>query len=648
MLDIAHINNSISAIIDALLQKGRIDEEFKRVFYSSFEQPTLQIGVVGKMKTGKSALVNSIIFGDDVLPSSPEPLTVTLTKITYGDKNISSVEFLSQHDFDSINESANYSGNDSNLLLQKEAAEEILANLPTNYREFLGKILKGVPNDDIQKYVAANGEYSGLVKSVIMEINNENLKGITIIDTPGFNDPVITRGETTTKFLRDCHVVLFVHNSDGYDEVDGGLLNTQIEYAGISKLVDVFNKMDTRKTLSLGDWKHQLDSFLEDREEYVSKEKHPVVYSLIKDSDAVAVSAFMALCGLRPKETRSDFVKTQIAKIEERYPELTEDERISLEEALVKYSNIGNIISILNKIAVNSKQYLIDKPLNTLIGKLKAIIEQIQSDIDVAESDLKLLNQDRNLALSDLDGLNDFMKSVIESISIAPLEIRLLEKIGDAKSRIFKEREEEQKSISKQKYPEPKFLDTGVTKVNIGAYNTFLSRFQSFLRSEIGLLSGPCGLESVANEYIRNIILSLVNPKISESRRDNFEIKAKNKVKSKIQEVNVVIPAYSITSLPTGDAEQWSLLYTDFGKHYDDKTIDSTLLLPYKDVCHDIGNPTFFGNMLVQMHEEMVREQSQSPSEIKNMINTVVENIARLQEELQWAKNQLQILNNIK
>ena len=52
--------------------------------------------------------------------------------------------------------------------------------------------------------------------------------------------------------------------------------------------------------------------------------------------------------------------------------------------------------------------------------------------------------------------------------------------------------------------------------------------------------------------------------------------------------------------------------------------------------------------MLVQMHEEMVREQSQSPSEIKNMINTVVENIARLQEELQWAKNQLQILNNIK
>lgn len=647
MLDLAKINSTISAIIDELLQKNRIDEEYKRIFYSSYDQPTLQIGVVGKMKTGKSALINAIIFGNDVLPSSPEPLTVTLTKITYGEKNISSVEFLSQRDIDSLNEAASYSGNDSNLISQKETAEEILANLPSNYKEFLGKILTDVPNEDLKKYVASNGEYSGLVKSVIMEINNNNLKGITIIDTPGFNDPVVTRGETTTKFLSDCHVVLFVHNSDGYDEPDAELLNTQIEYAGISKLVDVFNKMDSRKSLSLSDWNHQLDSFLEDREEYVSKEKLSAVYSLIKNSDAVAVSAFMALCGLRPKETRSDFVKNQIAKFEERYPELLEDESISLEDALVKYSNIGNIVSILNNIATNGKQYLIDKPLNTLIGKLKATIEQIQSDIEAAESDLKLRNQDRNSAISDLEGLKAFMKSVKESISIAPLEIRLQDKIGDTRSRIQKEREEEQKSVTKQKYPEPKLFDSGVTKANIGAYNTFLSRFQSFLRNEIDILSGQYGLESVANEYIRKTILSLVNSQISDDRRNNFEIKAKNKVKSKIQGVNVVVPAYSISSLPTGNAEQWSLLYTDFGKHYDDKTIDSALL-PFKEVCHDIGQPTFILDMLLQMEEEMIRELSQTPSEIKGKIDAINEKIGRLNEELQWAKNQLQTLNNIK
>lgn len=645
MLDISKINNNISAIIDALLQNGRIDDEFKTNFYSAYDQPTLQIGVVGKMKTGKSSLINSIIFGNDVLPSSTEPLTVTLTKVSYGNKNTSTVEFLSQQDIDSMKKSASYSGEDFNLLLQKQSAENILEKLPPNYSELLGKILTDVPNGNLEKYVASSGEYSGLVKSVIMEINNDNLKGITIIDTPGFNDPVVSRGDVTKKFLSECHVILFVHNSDGYDETDSTLLSTQIEYAGISKLVEVFNKMDTRKSLSFDGWNNKLESFLEDREEYVSEDKQPVTYSLVKNSDAVAVSAFMALCGQRPKESRSEFIKSQIARFEERYPELTDDDSIKLEDALIKYSNIGSIITILNNIATNGKQYLIDKPINTLIGKLKTIIEQIQSDIDAAESDLNLLNQDKESALSDLNGLKDFMMSIKESVNISPLRVQLLDKVEEAKQLIYSEREEEQSSITKQKYPEPGLFGTRVTKANIGAYNTFLSRFQSILRGNFGSLSR--GLESTTNQYIRKTILALVNSKISELRRDNFEIKAKNETKSKIQSINVIIPAYAITTLPAGRAEQWSLLYTDFCKHYDDKAIDG-ILQKYKEVSQDIGAPTFIIDMLLKMEEDMYRELRQSPDEIKESINKTEENVTRLKDELKWANEQLQILNNIK
>lgn len=644
MLDISKINNEISAIINQLLQRGRVDDEFIKSFYASYNQPTLQIGVVGKMKVGKSALINSVIFGNDVLPSSSEPVTVSLTKVSYGDKNTSIVEFLSQEDFNSLKVLADYSGDDRYQLLQKESAEGILANLPSNYQNMLGKVLTDIPNDELPKYVAADGEYCGLVKSVSMEINNNSLKGITIIDTPGFNDPVVTRGETTKEFLTDCHVVLFVHNSDGYDETDAALLNNQIEYAGVSKLVDVFNKMDTRKSLSIDGWKRQLEYFLEDREEYLSEDKFPYVYSLIKNSDAVTVSAFMALCGLRPKESRTEFIKNQIAKFEERYPELTEDESLTLEEALVKYSNIESIVTVLNRIASNGKQYLIEKPLNTLIGKLNAIIEQIQSDILEAESDLNLKNQDRKSALSDLDGLKDFMKSIKESVSIAPMEVLLLDKVADTKTSICTQRENEKNSINKQKYPQPGPLSTGVTKANIAAYNIFLSRFQSILRGDFDSLSRS--LESTANEYIRKTILSLINPKISEKRRNNFELKAKNKAKSKIQRVNIAIPAYSITTLPSGNAEQWSLLFTDFSKHYDDNAIDE-FLQKYKDVSHDIGIPSFIIDMLLQMEEDMIRELSQSPAEIKEEINKVEERIACLKDELAWAKEQLQQLKNI-
>lgn len=639
MLDISKINNKISAIINQLLQRGRVDDEFIKNFYASYNQPALQVGVVGKMKVGKSALINSVIFGNDVLPSRSEPVTVSLTKISYGDKNTSVVEFLSQEDFNYLKVLANYSGDDRCLLLQKESAEEILAILPSNYQNMLGEVLTDIPNDELPKYVAADGEYCGLVKSVLMEINNDNLKGITIIDTPGFNDPVVTRGETTKKFLTDCHVVLFVHNSDGYDETDAALLNNQIEYAGVSELVDVFNKMDTRKSLSLDGWKCQLNNFLEDREQYLSKDN-----SLIRKPDAVTVSAFMALCGLRPKESRTEFIKKKIAEFEERYPELTEDESLTLEEALVKYSNIESIVTVLNRIASNGKQYLIEKPLNTLIGKLNAIIEQIQSDILEAESDLNLKNQDRKSALSDLDGLKDFMKSIKEAVSIAPLEVLLLDKVADTKTSICTQRESEKNSINKQKYLQPGPLSTGVTKANIAAYNIFLSRFQSILRGDFDSLSRS--LESTANEYIRKTILSLNNPKISEKRRDKFELKAKNKAKSKIQCVNIAIPAYSITTLPSGNAEQWSLLFTDFSKHYDDNAIDE-FLQKYKDVSHDIGIPSFIIDMLLQMEEDMIRELSQSPAEIKDEINKVEERIACLKDELAWAKEQLQQLKNI-
>lgn len=83
-----------------------------------------------------------------------------------------------------------------------------------------------------------------MAKQVSIRIKNENLKGITIIDTPGFNDPIASRGETTCKCLSRCNVILFVHNEDGYDQIDEELLKNQIEYAGISDLVDIFNKVD--------------------------------------------------------------------------------------------------------------------------------------------------------------------------------------------------------------------------------------------------------------------------------------------------------------------------------------------------------------------------------------------------------------------
>jgi len=644
MLEVGKINKEISSIIENLLANKRIDEKYIRQFRSSYDQPTLQIGIVGKMKAGKSSLINALVFGGNVLPSGSEPVTVTLTRVTYGSSDAASVEFLSAEDVKALKELTLYTGDNPKMILQKESASEIINSLPNNYENLLGKTIDNLTKDDLAKYVAATGDYAGLVKSVQISICNDNLRGITIIDTPGFNDPVISRGELTTKQLSDCHVVLFVHNSDGYDKTDANLLNDQIEFAGVSKLVDVFNKMDTRRALSLKEWDSKVDSFKEDREEFISKEDNPQAYRLIQESDAIPVSAFMALCGLTPKDEQSDFMKRQICKFEERYPELTSEDSTSIEDALYSYSNISRIIAILNKLSIEGKEYLVEKPVKTLEGKLRAVIEQIESDIAVVESDLRLHKQGKASALEDLKGLEDFMNSIKETIINSPLEVRLIDCISNSRRTIQAIRESESNTFSKEAYPQPWFGSKGVTKANIAAYNTFLSHFQSLLRGELESLVRS--LEAKSNEYIGKTIESLESPKISEERRNNFKEKAKNQSKALLQKINIIVDAYAISALPSGNSEQWSLLKTDFQSHYDDKFIEN-LTKDFKNISHQIGIPTFILDMIIQMEEKMAAELSATPEEIQLKIQSSEKELTALNNELNWTKSQLVRLNSI-
>lgn len=76
----------IQSLIDSLRGNGRIDHNFFDELDKSFDSQTLHIGVVGKMKAGKSSLVNAAIFGSEALPTGPDPVTVTLTEVSYGKK----------------------------------------------------------------------------------------------------------------------------------------------------------------------------------------------------------------------------------------------------------------------------------------------------------------------------------------------------------------------------------------------------------------------------------------------------------------------------------------------------------------------------------------------------------------------------------
>ena len=102
MIEISNIKSSLLSIVKLYTEKGILNASFKNDFENLFDRNTLRIGVIGKMKAGKSSLVNALIFGDRILPTGDKPVTVTLTEITYDTKEEVEVELMSEEDISTL------------------------------------------------------------------------------------------------------------------------------------------------------------------------------------------------------------------------------------------------------------------------------------------------------------------------------------------------------------------------------------------------------------------------------------------------------------------------------------------------------------------------------------------------------------------
>ena len=62
----------------------------------------------------------------------------------------------------------------------------------------------------LQDYVGAHGRFTPIVNYVELEVNLPELEDLEIVDTPGLNDPIVSRSYATRQFLRACDVVILL------------------------------------------------------------------------------------------------------------------------------------------------------------------------------------------------------------------------------------------------------------------------------------------------------------------------------------------------------------------------------------------------------------------------------------------------------
>ena len=219
----------------------RPSAELKKTLEEASQQDrNLKIGILGRVKAGKSSFLNALIFkGKNVLPKAATPMTAALTILEYSDKFEANIEYYTKDDIELMrqkhdkcqkeirksyeaqldklkqNNKADKSDSELQALADKYAKKQLKedSSLYAYYEQYeqiknsnidintLSENEKIVCSnyeelsDKLKEYVGSSGKYMPFTKSITLALNEEMLKDVKIIDTPGINDPIISREE---------------------------------------------------------------------------------------------------------------------------------------------------------------------------------------------------------------------------------------------------------------------------------------------------------------------------------------------------------------------------------------------------------------------------------------------------------------------
>lgn len=246
----------------------------------------LSIGIVGAVKAGKSSFLNACVFdGKEFLPKAATPMTAALTKITYSETPRAVVHFYNHEDWNQVlNDSKKYDDGLKNAYeaycqsqerLQMQAQGVYMAIMSMDEYELklykpsethrgakeltrmvknpailekLGRTdtLDGDVMGKLNDYVGAQGTYTPIVSYVELQSDSPYVKDLEIVDTPGLNDPIVSRGIVTKQFLRSCDVVLLLSPCSQF--MDSGtvtLMSRSLPSAGVREIIVIGSKFDS-------------------------------------------------------------------------------------------------------------------------------------------------------------------------------------------------------------------------------------------------------------------------------------------------------------------------------------------------------------------------------------------------------------------
>lgn len=424
----------------------------------------LHIGIVGRVKAGKSSLLNSLLFdGKDVLPKAATPMTAALTKLYYSDKLTVKINFFEQSDIEELKKKSvdyerilksktedifnkqvelfvkknktepNSSEKDElrkkaerlavndlreNNLILTGAAEQyrMFIQAPQDVKDHLGKPIEINPDnmsdiaDQLGNYVGSNGKYTAITSNVEIGFPNDQLKDITVVDTPGFDDPVPSRDTLAREALKVCDAIFVLSPSGSFcNDQDRSNIAKIEKGEGIQEVYVIASRIDDdlgNEFFDGEDIKQELDKIVDSISGTLKRmlenmrNRNDVSVDLIdklSDSTGTNLLYTSGMCQSLYEnwDNRKNWCDEQSDvwnRLVETYPDLFAAEDECAREFLRIIGNVDSVRSKIQEVS-KSKEVILSKRETEFItakfNSVKEIINTLSNGIDSLKSDVE-------------------------------------------------------------------------------------------------------------------------------------------------------------------------------------------------------------------------------------------------------------------
>ncbi|MGN8364439.1 dynamin family protein [Helicobacter pylori] len=469
---------------NAVIKTEELEKTLKEM---QAEDRDLKVGIIGRVKAGKSSLLNALIFeGVEVLPKAATPMTASLTILKYAQTLSAEVEFYSPKDIAELkNEHERYvrefnriveeevkkqkekqsfsnrakervrnvgnkvlGRNKSDEAVPKERVlsdEEIVKKaeriakdklkvdekLVSSYDQYEKMKKSGLINTETEdphiqannledlnqkllQFVGANGKYMPYTKAVGISLNNPNLKDLEVIDTPGINDPIVSREQRTKALLKDCDVVFIISPSGQFlTDSDMDLFDRVSNKEGLQEIYFVASQADsTVGSKSEVEKSHQhLPTAFENAQKALSSQLNSIMGALIQNypnqqeifkkaiKNGVILASGVCFSMYKDFNNQASWERNQkteeyhnaLRNLKDFYPDAFSSDDKS-KESLLFLSNMGAIEERLKK-AAKEKEKIISQKLQdyaqSQANNLYNLIVQLSQDLEKEKNRIK-------------------------------------------------------------------------------------------------------------------------------------------------------------------------------------------------------------------------------------------------------------------